>query len=86
MSLRLSDAEAKILEGFGIARDKGDAKIDEIAAKYPDVAQRMEAFRAWVHEVTDGQLESLPQTISGYLLDIWTGRAGKDPKAWQGNV
>lgn len=86
--MRISEAIEKAMNGWGIARDNAEAAANELAKKYPDAAKFKAAFIEWLTANATAQLNiaALTGTLSGIAQDVWAGRAGKDPKAHQGNV
>ena len=86
--MRISEAIEKLLNGWGIARDNAEAEGARLAAKYPDAAAWEAEFVAWVTQNANAQLNvsALTATLQGIARDIWSGNAGKDAGAWQGNV
>lgn len=88
MAFRMSDALSRTLEGWGISHTKANAEAERLAALYPDAAQFEAKFSEWVAANAEAELNlsALSATLIGIGRDIFSGVAGKDKKAHQGNV
>lgn len=82
----MNDALKKLLEAVGVAPEKAIAELKELAAKYPEGAEREAAIEALITSYAVPALEGLPNTVAGIAKDISSGMTGVDPDAWAGSI
>lgn len=83
----LSVILARVAASLQIAQTALEEKVNELAQKFPDAAQFLNALETYLVSVVPAdKVAELANTIKGFALDIRAGVLKVDPGAWQGEV